>query len=222
MLELCKHIGAGGPGRTDTLPLTKRLLCLLSFTGMKMELATGVEPAYAGIQSRCLAVQPRQHGAQSRPRTGKPLILRQRGIPIPFICAFWWTRRYRNRNPLLARQVLSQLSYWPGILRSAMPTTFPSAAASDFCLETLHWRLSCICDAPSKMVAGPRVERGTETVMSRSGRRACPPKMVWTAGFEPATSCSQGRRSAQAELCPAKNSFPSLTLRIFTSKSSTG
>ena len=42
------------------------------------------------------------------------------------------------------------------------------------------------------------------------------PTMVWVAGFEPATSCFQGRDSAQTELHPEVLFFGSLRLQLPT------
>lgn len=42
------------------------------------------------------------------------------------------------------------------------------------------------------------------------------PKMVWAAGFEPATSCFQGRDSTQTELHPEVLFFGSLRLQLPT------
>lgn len=52
--ELCRQgSGADSPDRTDGLPLTKGLLCHLSYIGITMVLRVGIEPTAAPIPRAC-------------------------------------------------------------------------------------------------------------------------------------------------------------------------
>ena len=88
----------------------------------KMELVIGIEPTTCWLQVSCSTVEPHQHsvlnwrpGRDSNPRPPAW----QAGILTswttrPHIYVNGGTNRARTCDPLLVRQVLSQLSYSPG------------------------------------------------------------------------------------------------------------
>lgn len=71
--ELCRQgSGADSPDRTDGLPLTRGLLCHLSYIGMNMGLRVGIEPTTAPIPRACAtdcAIEAFDYGAPCGNRT---------------------------------------------------------------------------------------------------------------------------------------------------------
>ncbi len=59
----------------------------------------------------------------------------------------------------------------------------------------------------SKGIASPAFQRGRNDIVIASIQSPTNRKLVGVAGFEPATSCSQGTRANQAALHPASYSL---------------
>ncbi len=94
-----RGVGCPGRNRTDFLAAYKTACNDQSRQDFRLALPHGIEPCSTVLQTVANPSQLEKRGTDPRPRTGKPLVLSERGMPIPVRSA-WYGSSASNRETL--------------------------------------------------------------------------------------------------------------------------